>query len=50
MTDPDRLRDLADTLDACEWNHPLGSAQLCRRVADELERLQQLEAAPAAEE
>ena len=33
----DRLRELADTLDACEWNHPLGSADLCRWAADRLE-------------
>lgn len=50
MTDPDLLRDLAETLDGCEWNHPIMSAEVCRRVADELERLQQLEAAPAARE
>ena len=38
MTDPERLRELAYTLGSCEWDHPLGSADLCRRVADELER------------
>ena len=37
MTDPDRLRELADMLE--EWNHPLGSAELCRQAAGELERL-----------
>ena len=30
----ERLRELADTLDECEWNHPLGAADLCREVAD----------------
>ena len=42
MTDPERLRDLADTLDGCEWNHPLGSAEVCRRVAKEIERLRSI--------
>lgn len=42
MTDSEALRDLAETLDGCEWNHPLGSADLCRRVADEIERLTSL--------
>lgn len=37
-SDPQRLRDLADTLDSCEWEHPLGSAQLCRDAAAELEQ------------
>ena len=35
-----RLRDLADTLDSCQWEHPLCSADLCREVAGELERLE----------
>ena len=39
MIDPQRLRDLADTLDQCEWNHALGSADICRAAADELELL-----------
>ena len=39
MTDPQRLRDLADTLGSCEWQHPLGSADLCRAASAELERL-----------
>ena len=34
-----RLRDLADTLDSCQWEHPLGSAQLCREVAWLLDKL-----------
>lgn len=36
---PERLTELADTLDACEWNHPLGSAEVCREAAKEIERL-----------
>ena len=40
MTDhAELLRELADTLDACEWNHPLGAADLCREVADRLEEM-----------
>ena len=42
MTDPQRLRDLADTLEGDDWQHPLGSADLCRAAADELERLRTL--------
>ena len=45
MIDPQRLRDLADTLDGDDWRHPLGSADLCRQAADELERLRQAIAA-----
>lgn len=41
MIDPQRLRELAETLGECEWNHPLGSADLCRAAADELERLRE---------
>ena len=33
-----RLRQLADTLDSCQWEHPLLSADLCREVADYLEK------------
>ena len=33
---PERLTDLADSLDACEWNHPLGSADAVRLAVDEL--------------
>jgi hypothetical protein len=36
---PERLTDLADSLDACEWNHPLGSAEACRQAAKEIETL-----------
>ena len=39
MIAPQRLRDLADTLDGDDWRHPLGSADLCRQAADEVERL-----------
>lgn len=35
----ERLTDLADSLDACEWNHPLGSAKVCREAAKEIQRL-----------
>jgi hypothetical protein len=36
----ERLRALAETLDGCEWNHPLCSASHCRKAADAIERLQ----------
>lgn len=39
MIDLQRLRVLADTLDGDDWQHPLGSAALCRDAAAELERL-----------
>jgi hypothetical protein len=34
-----RLRDLADTLDSCQWEHPLCSADLCREVAGLLDKI-----------
>ena len=34
-----RLRDLADTLDSCQWEHPIDAAQLCREVAYLLENI-----------
>jgi len=36
---PEFLRDLADSLDGCEWYHPLMSAARCREAAGEMERL-----------
>lgn len=39
MSLPERLRSLAETLDGCEWNHPLRSADDCREAAKEIERL-----------
>lgn len=36
--DPQRLRDLADALQGCEWEVPLGSEQLCRDAAEEIEK------------
>lgn len=49
MIDTQRLRDLADALQGCEWEVPLGSEQLCRDAVDELEsarqRISALEAA-----
>jgi hypothetical protein len=32
----ERLRSIADTLDGCEWTHPLCAASDCRRAADVL--------------
>lgn len=43
MVDTQRLRDLAETLEGDDWQHPLGSAQLCRAAADEVERLRKVE-------
>lgn len=36
---PQFLRELADTLDGCEWNHPLCSAQRCREAAEVIDKL-----------
>lgn len=36
---PERLRDLAETLCGCQWNHPLCSPATCNEAADEIERL-----------
>ena len=37
---PNQLHELADSLDGCyEWNHPPGSAEVCRAAAEEIERL-----------
>jgi hypothetical protein len=38
MTNLETLTHLAETLDGCEWNHPLCSVEVCRLAADELER------------
>jgi hypothetical protein len=39
MSLPERLRTLAETLDGCEWNHPLCSADDCGEAAKDIERL-----------
>jgi hypothetical protein len=40
MTDPiETLTYLADSLDGCEWNHPLGAAETCRLAADALDKM-----------
>ena len=39
MIDPQRLRELADTLDCYEWDNARHYAAVSRHAADELERL-----------
>lgn len=36
---PERLITLADSLDGCEWNHPITAADDCRKAAEVIERL-----------
>lgn len=41
MTDlPQRLREIADTLDGCEWYHPLLAAQRVREAAARIEAME----------
>jgi hypothetical protein len=35
---PERLRDLAESLEGDDWEHPLLSQVTCRLAADEIER------------
>ena len=39
---PDRLRDLADAVTACEWDLPITAHEDCLRAAEEIERLRGL--------
>lgn len=36
---PERLRDLAETLNGDEWEHPITAPDDCLAAADEIERL-----------
>ena len=35
----EQLRDIADTLVGCEWNHPLCSEETCRSAAAQIEQM-----------
>ena len=36
---PEQLRELADSLDCCQWNHPITGVRTCVEAAQEIERL-----------
>lgn len=36
---PQQLRELADSLDSCQWNHPITAVRTCVEAAQEIERL-----------
>ena len=41
MIDTQRLRDHADTIHDCQWNHGIDIPDLCREAAAEIERLRE---------
>jgi len=46
---PRRLSDLAESLEGCEWNHPLLSAETCRRAMEVLKRISEVAVKHAAD-